>query len=174
MAITTLKGYVSASCPIRRFPHPRSCFFKQPVLKGQISNVLLKDTCLTVQVRHLGIRRSTRSVASKPARASFHELLRPSVMQALHNTFLAAQLSNAVFAAQVFRHDPDFVFIRKVPPCYPARIPITTRSAEAFGRPTCLVSFSLLRHYDETKTLLKSQHQICALGADGEQGIVNL
>jgi hypothetical protein len=37
-----------------------------------------------------------------------------------------------------------------------------------FGQ-TILVSSSLLRHYDETKTLLCSIPHICLIGADGEQ-----
>ncbi|MBM3594934.1 MAG: hypothetical protein FJX31_03880 [Alphaproteobacteria bacterium] len=35
-------------------------------------------------------------------------------------------------------------------------------------------SSSFLRHYDEAPTLLKSQPQICAIGADGEQRMVIL
>src|SRR3546814_3410123 len=41
--------------------------------------------------------------------ASLHELFGPSVIQALRNAFLAAQLGNAVVAAQTFQHDPDLV-----------------------------------------------------------------
>lgn len=44
-----------------------------------------------------------------------HELLRPSVIQALGNALLAAQLSDAVVAAQAFEHYADLVLGREVP-----------------------------------------------------------
>src|SRR5690606_34821752 len=45
--------------------------------------------------------------------------LRPGVVQALGDPFLAAQFSNAVIAAQAFKHDPDFILGREVPACRP-------------------------------------------------------
>lgn len=40
----------------------------------------------------------------------------PGVLQTLGNAFLAAQLGNAVFAAQAIKHDPDLVFSREMAP----------------------------------------------------------
>src|SRR5690606_18669000 len=54
--------------------------------------------------------------------ARFHELLRPGVIQALGDAFLAAQLGNAVLAAQAFKHDADLVFGREVAPRLPPNI----------------------------------------------------
>lgn len=42
--------------------------------------------------------------------ASFHEVLGPLVMGALGNALTAAQLSDAVFAAQAIQDDPDLIF----------------------------------------------------------------
>src|SRR3546814_2960379 len=47
--------------------------------------------------------------------ASLHEFFGPSVIQALRNAFLAAQLGNAVVAAQTFQHDPDLVLGWEMP-----------------------------------------------------------
>src|SRR5690606_29090360 len=67
------------------------------------------------QVVHLAGGRSSGGIAGQTTLARFHELLRPGVIQALGDAFLAAQLGDTVFAAQPLQHDPDFVFCREVP-----------------------------------------------------------
>ena len=47
---------------------------------------------------------------SQPPLAGFQEFLRPGVVEALCNPFLAAELSEAVLAAKAIQHDPDLVF----------------------------------------------------------------
>src|SRR5690606_26883383 len=64
---------------------------------------------------HFAGGRSAGGVSGEAPLAGLHELLRPGVIQALGDPFLAAQLGNAVLAAQAFQHDPDLVFGREVP-----------------------------------------------------------
>src|SRR5262249_21482536 len=45
------------------------------------------------------------------------------VVQVLIDPFLAAQLSNAVLAAQAFQHDADLLFSGMMPACGSANIP---------------------------------------------------
>ena len=85
-------------------------FFKQAVFERQVGNTFLQGTGFTAQILHLAGGRSAGSVASKTAFAGFHELLRPSVIQALGDAFLAAKLGDAVFTAQAIEHDADFIF----------------------------------------------------------------
>ena len=68
---------------------------------------------------HLAGGRGTGGVAGQPALAGLHELLRPGVIQALGDAFLAAQLGDAVLAAQPIQHDADLVFGREMPPGLP-------------------------------------------------------
>src|SRR5262249_59634401 len=65
----------------------------------------------------------TRRVAGEPFLARLQELLRPTVVQVLIDPFLAAQLSNAVLAAQAFQHDADLLFSGMMPACGSANIP---------------------------------------------------
>src|SRR3546814_2007265 len=55
--------------------------------------------------------RSTRTDTLFP----YTTLFRSRVIQALGDDILAAQLGDAVLAAQAFQHDPDFVLCREVP-----------------------------------------------------------
>jgi hypothetical protein len=75
----------------------------------------LQGAGFAAQILHLAGGRGTGGVAGQAALARFHELLRPGVIQALGNAFLAAQLGNAVLAAQAIQHDADLVLGREVP-----------------------------------------------------------
>src|ERR1700739_4503549 len=63
-----------------RPPHPRSCFFKQAVLQGEIGHHLLQGTGLTTKVLPLAGRRGAGRVARQPALAGLEELLGPAVI----------------------------------------------------------------------------------------------
>src|SRR3546814_11988926 len=81
----------------------------------------------------------------------FHELLRPGVIQALGNAFLAAQLGDAVLAAQAIQHDADLVFGREVPAgCTPDVLHHPLR--RGLGRRFCIGGFGLsLRRSEERR-----------------------
>lgn len=85
-----------------------------PVFQRQIGHAFLQRTGFTTQVLHLAGGRGTASVAHQAALARFHEFLRPGVVKALGDFFLAAQLGDAVVTAQTFQHDPDLVLGREM------------------------------------------------------------
>jgi hypothetical protein len=89
-------------------------FLSRPVFQRQIGHAFLQRTGFAAQVLHLAGGRGTGSVARQAALARFHELLRPGVVQALSDPFLAAQLGDAVFPAQAIQHDADLVLGREV------------------------------------------------------------
>src|SRR3546814_19733530 len=74
-----------------------------------------KGTGFAAQVVHLAGGRGTGGVARQAPLARLHELLRPRVIHALGDDILAAQLGDAVLAAQAFQTEPAFVLCSAVP-----------------------------------------------------------
>src|SRR5438046_5489937 len=70
---------------------------------------------------------------SEPFLARLQELLRPTVVEVLIDPFLAAQLSNAVLAAQAFQHNADLLFSGMMPACGSANIPDRLFSAVRYA-----------------------------------------
>src|SRR3546814_10041140 len=70
-------------------------FFQQTVFECQVGHAFLQGAGLAAQVLHLASGRGSSGVAGQAALASFHELLRPGVVQALRDAFLAAQLGRS-------------------------------------------------------------------------------
>src|SRR5262245_45009842 len=85
-------------------PIPENAFFEQAVFDQELSQGLLELARLSLELLDLVRGGLTRRVAGEPFLARLQELLRPTVVQVLIDPFLAAQLSNAVLAAQAFQH----------------------------------------------------------------------
>src|SRR6266446_2853370 len=98
-------------------PIPENAFFEQAVFDQDLSQGLLELTRLSLELLDLVRGRLTRRVAGEPFLARLQELLRPTVVEVLIDPFLAAQLSNAVLAAQAFQHDADLLFSGMMPAC---------------------------------------------------------
>ena len=90
-----ISNFSEAGYLIARLPHPRSCFFEQTQFQRLFGNNLLQSPGLTAKVRHLAAGGRTRRVARQSPLAGLQELLRPAVIEALGNTFPAAQFGNA-------------------------------------------------------------------------------
>src|SRR5207244_5465935 len=109
--------------------------------------------------------RLTRRVAGEPFLARLQELLRPTVVEVLIDPFLAAQLSNAVLAAQAFQHNADLLFSGMMPACGSANIPDCLFSAVRYA-------LARLSHrcsstgYDEPAILSYAISSFCPTSAD--------
>lgn len=91
-------------------PHPRHAFFEKAEFQFLVRHDLLQITGFPAQVSHFVSCGSTRRTACLTPLAGLHEVLRPFVIYALRNTLTAAQIINAVLAAQAVQHDPDLHF----------------------------------------------------------------
>ena len=150
----------------------RPCSSGSSGLFSRISYAFLQRTGLPAQILDLAAGGSTSRLTCQSALAGLHELFGPSVIQALRDAFLAAQLGYAALTAQAVQHDPDLVFSREMS-AVARRISFNTCSA-GFLPLEDLVAILVPSSCDETKTLLKSQPQIWDRGADGEQNTTSV
>ena len=98
-------------------------FFEQAVLEGDLGQRLLELTGFgTERLDFIGGRLAC-GVTGEPLLAGFEKLFRPSVVEVLGDAFFAAELGDAVLAAQAFDDDADFLLGREVPPSGSPNVP---------------------------------------------------
>lgn len=93
-------------------PSPGHVFFEQTVFKAEIGHKFLQGQSLSAQALHLASIRLAGRITGQPLLAGLEKFLRPTVIQALGDPFLAAKLSNAVFATKAGKHNPDLLLRR--------------------------------------------------------------
>src|SRR6185503_15432226 len=84
-------------------------FFEQAVLERGFCQRLLELARLGSQRLDLVRSGLARGIASEPLLAGLQELLGPAIIEVLSDAFLAAQLGDAVLAAQPVQNDADLL-----------------------------------------------------------------
>ena len=117
---------------------------------------------LSLELLDLIRGRLTRSVAGEPFLARLQELLRPTIVEVLIDSFLAAQLSNAVLAAQAFQYNADLLLGRMVTTGGSADFPDRFLRAVRYAL-ACLLVSSLLPNratMSQESSLTQSGHSV--------------
>ena len=114
--VRMISSFSEAGYLIPRPSHPRSCFFEQTVLKGQVSHNLLQSGRFRAQFLNLRRCRLTLRIPSQALFARFEEFLRPRVIEALADPLPAAKCGNALLAAKSRQYNPELLFGRVVFP----------------------------------------------------------
>src|SRR5208282_699939 len=143
----------SISCLVS--PIPDHAFFEQTVFEGQFGDDLLQGTGLAAQVLDLIRGRGAGRVASQPLFASLKEVLRPAVIKVLNDSLAAAQLGDALLAAQALQDNADLLFGRELPACRPPDI-FHDLFRRFLHRPGFLSHLRSLKGYDEPEILPSS------------------
>src|SRR5215831_4225166 len=126
-------GYSCGVLPIRRH-----AFFQQTIFEGQLSHDLLQRAGLASQVPDLVRGRGSGRIASQSLLPGLEKVFRPAVIEVLDDPLAAAELGDAVLAAQAFQYNADLVFRREVSPR--RAIFFTTSVAGSFsGTDFCLI-----------------------------------
>jgi len=110
--IRMISSFSEAGYLMPRLPHPRSCFFEQTQFESLLGDNFFQLQGLALEVFDLAGGCRSGRVTGQTSFAGFQELLRPTVIQALGNTFPATELSDGDFAAQTVEDDADLLLGR--------------------------------------------------------------
>src|SRR4029077_19769577 len=102
--------------------------------------------------------------------ASFQKLLRPAVIEVLHDALAAAQLGDAVLAAKTGQEDADLLLRRKLSPGGAADL-LHNLFRRFLHRPGFLSHLRSFNGYDGPEILPSSTGLFCLIGADAGQSL---
>src|SRR5262249_17512836 len=107
-------------------------------------------------------------IASQSLLPGLEKVFRPAVIEVLDDPLAAAELGDAVLAAQAFQYNADLVFRREVSPRRATDL-LHDFSRRFFLRHGFLSHLRSMEGYDEPEILPSSTHPICLMSTDGGQ-----